>query len=155
MIKTVKRDGTDIKRVVAHAVAPDWAPDGSKIVFERDDTSGCSIQISNPDGSGIVDLTGARSGCEQDPSFTPDGRRILFVRNQRAIWRMNLTGGARTRVRRVSAQVVLDGGDPNVSPGGGIIAFVVTRSDGLRALYTVKSDGTQLNRITSFRLEAG
>jgi TolB protein len=155
VLKTVKRDGTDLTRVVAHAVSPHWAPDGSKIVFERDHPSGCSIQISNPNGSGVVDLTGARSGCEQDPSFSPDGRRILFTRNQRAIWRMNLTGGARTRVRRMSTRVELDAGDPNVSPGGGIIAFVVTRSDGLRALYTVKSDGTRLNRITSFRLEAG
>lgn len=150
VIKTVKRDGTNLRRVVAHAVDPDWAPDGSKIVFERDLKGGCSIQISNPNGSGIVDLTGLRSGCEQDPSFTPDGRRILFTRNNRTIWRMNLTGGARTRVRRMPAQLELDAGDPNVSPGGGIIAFLGTRSDGLRALYTVKSDGSHLHRITSF-----
>jgi TolB protein len=158
VIMTMKRDGTDLQRVAAHAVSPHWAPDGSMIVFERDHTSGptfCSIEISNPDGSGIVDLTGARSGCEQDPSFTPDGRRIAFVRNQRAIWRMNLTGGARTLVRRMPARVELDGGDPNVSPGGGIIAFVVTRSDGLRALYTVKSDGGHLRRITSFAWALG
>jgi Tol biopolymer transport system component len=45
---------------------------------------------------------------------------------------------------------LVDGGDPNVSPGGGIIAFVGSRSDGLRALYTVKSDGSHLRRITSF-----
>jgi Tol biopolymer transport system component len=158
VIKTMKRDGTDVRRIVSHAVDPNWAPDGSAIVFERDHTSGptdCSIQISNRDGSGIVDLTGARTGCEQDPTFTPQGRRIVFVRNQRAIYRMNLTGGGRTLVRRVPTRLVLDGGDPNVSPGGGKIAFVGTRSDGLRALYTIKSDGTQLDRITRFRLEAG
>lgn len=149
VIKTVKRDGTDLTRVAAHALSEDWAPDGRTIVFERDHKGGCSIQISNPNGSGIVDLTGSRSGCEQDPSFTPDGRRILFTRNNRAIWRMNLTGGARTRVRRVPDQLKLDAGDPNVSPGGGTIAFVGTRR-GLRALYTVKSDGSHLHRITSF-----
>ena len=150
VIKTVKRDGTDLTRVAAHAVSEDWAPDGRTIVFERDHKGGCSIQLSNPNGSGIVDLTGSRSGCEQDPSFTPDGRRILFTRNNRAIWRMNLTGGARARVRRMPDRLKLDAGDPNVSPGGGIIAFVGTRSDGLRALYTVKPDGSHLRRITSF-----
>lgn len=155
VIKTVKRDGTHLTRVVAHALNPDWAPDGRTIVFERDHTGGCSIQISSPNGSGIVDLTGSRSGCEQDPSFTPDGRRILFTRNNRAIWRMNLTGGARTRVRRMPDQLELDGGDPNVSPGGGMIAFVATRHDGLRALFTVKSNGRHFRQLTSFTLEAG
>lgn len=154
VIMTMKRDGTDMQRVVARALAPDWAPDGSTIVFDREHAGGpvfCSIEIARPGGGGIVDLTGGRHGCEADPSFTPDGRRILFTRNQRAIWRMNLTGGARTLVRRVPAPIFLDGGDPNVSPGGGTIAFVGTRSDdGLRALYTIRSDGSHLNRITSF-----
>ena len=63
---------------------------------------------------------------------------------------MNLTGGARKLVLRVPASIFLDGGDPDVSPGGGMIAFVGTRSDGLRALYTGKSDGSHLTRITSF-----
>jgi Tol biopolymer transport system component len=155
VIKTVKRDGTNLRRVVAHAVDPDWAPDGSKIVFERDLKGGCSIQISNPNGSGIVDLTAGLSGCEQDPSFTPNGRRILFTRNNRAIWRMNLSGGARERIRVMPAPLELDGGDPSISPGGGTIAFVATRPDELRALFTVNSHGRHFHQLTSFGLQAG
>jgi Tol biopolymer transport system component len=62
---------------------------------------------------------------------------------------MNLNGGARTLVRRVPARLSLEGGDANVSPGGGMIAFVGAKGD-LRALYTVKSDGSHLRRLTSF-----
>lgn len=154
VIKTVRRNGTDLQRVVAHALNPDWAPDGSTIVFTRvhgTDTCG-SIEISNPDGSGIVDLTGARSGCEHDPSFTPDGRRIVFIRDcdgcHQAIWRMNLKGGGRTRIRRVPSK--LGGGDPNVSPDGRTIAFIGAKTDSLQAVYTVRMNGRGLNRITAF-----
>jgi Tol biopolymer transport system component len=60
VIKTMKRDGTDLHRVVAHATGPDWAPDGSKIVFGRDHASGCSIG-------------GLRSIAKAPPQFLPLG----------------------------------------------------------------------------------
>ena len=63
VIKTVKRDGTDLTRVVSHAVDPDWAPYGSKILFERDHKGGCSIEFSTRKGMKIVDLTGSLGGC--------------------------------------------------------------------------------------------
>jgi Tol biopolymer transport system component len=155
VIKTVKRDGTNVRRVVGHATDPNWAPDGSKIVFERDTKGGCSIQISNPNGSGIVDLTAGLGGCAQDPSFAPNGRRIFFTCNNRAIWRMDLSGGARKRLRVMPAPLELDGGDPNVAPDGRSIAFVATRGDGLRALFAVNAHGRHFRRLTSFGLQAG
>ena len=54
-----------MQRVVFHATAPNGSRNGSKNVFERSHRGGpafCSIQIADPNGSGIVDLTGGRRG---------------------------------------------------------------------------------------------
>jgi TolB protein len=53
---------------------PAWSPKGDKIAFvyrERD------ICVINPDGSGLVQLTGGQ-GRNLHPSFSPDGRMIVF-----------------------------------------------------------------------------
>ncbi|MDR1487413.1 MAG: hypothetical protein LBT62_05415 [Deltaproteobacteria bacterium] len=53
---------------------PSWSPKGDKIAFvyrERD------ICVVNPDGSGLVQLTGGQ-GVNLHPSFSPDGRMIVF-----------------------------------------------------------------------------
>ncbi|MDR1870521.1 MAG: hypothetical protein LBS60_01115 [Deltaproteobacteria bacterium] len=53
---------------------PSWSPKGDKIAFvigERD------IAVINPDGSGYQQLTGGQ-GRNTHPSFSPDGRMIVF-----------------------------------------------------------------------------
>ncbi|MDR0548818.1 MAG: hypothetical protein LBI10_05330 [Deltaproteobacteria bacterium] len=53
---------------------PAWSPKGDKIAFvvgERD------IAVINPDGSGYARLTGGQ-GRNLHPSFSPDGRMIVF-----------------------------------------------------------------------------
>jgi len=138
-----------ITQVTGNAIKPDWSPDGSRIVFEFDDPSGtCSIQLVNPDGSGIVDLTGQRSDCENDPSFAPSGRRVVFVRstsNHEAIWSMDLTGGNRHRI--TPAPPGLHARDPNVSPDGTMLSFVAEGAAGRHALFTVRMNGSDVTQI--------
>ncbi|MDR1049959.1 MAG: hypothetical protein LBP95_02540 [Deltaproteobacteria bacterium] len=53
---------------------PSWSPKGDKIAFvyrERD------ICVVNPDGTGLIQLTGGQ-GRNMHPSFSPDGRMIVF-----------------------------------------------------------------------------
>ena len=111
---TAQADGTDLTRLThleGDAVNPDWSPDGTNIVFELDHPDGpvfCSVELMNADGSEIVDLTTGQhpagwSGCENQPSFTPDGRRIVFgqfddTTQVESIQSMNLTGGNRVEV---------------------------------------------------------
>jgi TolB protein len=57
---------------------PAWSPKGDKIAFvyrERD------ICVVNPDGSGLVQVTGGQ-GQNFHPSFSPDGRMIVFSSNR-------------------------------------------------------------------------
>jgi Tol biopolymer transport system component len=72
------------------------------------------IYSAKPDGSGVVRLT-ATSGDSQ-PVWSPDGRRIAFVRNNQ-IWTMNANGTAQTRV------TVAGGEHPTWSPDGKWLAF--------------------------------
>jgi Tol biopolymer transport system component len=161
-VYTVSPSGTGLRRlthVVGGAQHPDWSPDGHTIVFERDfPDETCGVELMNADGTGVVNLTGHRRGCEQNPSFTPNGQRIVFVVQRcdacrQAIWTMNLQGGDRQKVRASPQHVGIV--DPNVSPDGKTIAFMGAKDDSHRGLYTVSSNGKHLELIVPFLLIVG
>jgi TolB protein len=155
---SIRPDGSG-RRAITSApedASPDWAPDGSKIVFTLPHDQGppfCSVALVNPDGTGLTNLSLGQTGCEIDPAFSAGGRRIVFIHfDDRAdtenIWTMNLTGDDRHRLtnRRDSGTM-----DPNVSPNGRWITFVRGRSDTAKALFRMRSDGTHIRRLTPFR----
>jgi Tol biopolymer transport system component len=154
---TIRPDGGG-RRAVTSApgdAAPDWSPDGSKIVFSLSDAQGplfCSLALVNADGTGLTDLSTGQTGCEGDPAFTPDGRRIVFDHfddkaDTENIWTMDLTGGDRRPLtsRKDSGTV-----DPNVSPNGRWITFVRGTSDTAKALFRMRPDGSDVRRLTPF-----
>jgi hypothetical protein len=54
------------------------------------------VAIMNAGGSGLVEFSPDPNVCEGDPSFTPDGSRIVFHRfdlaaNDEAFWTMTAT----------------------------------------------------------------
>jgi Tol biopolymer transport system component len=136
------------------AVDADWSPDGRRIVFEYDrpNEDGCEIYLMNADGSGLRDLSRSPlPSCDLNPSFTPDGKRIVFVRyfqpaDQERIMSMDLKGGD---VRRIGGH--LGDIDPNVSPDGHTVTFVRRkREDELQALMAIGMDGKGLRRLTPY-----
>jgi Tol biopolymer transport system component len=154
----IRPDGS-ARRAITSApgdAAPDWSPDGSKIAFSLAHDHGplfCSVALVNADGTGLTDLSTGQTGCEGDPAFTPDGRRIVFDHfddkaDTENFWTMDLTGGDRRRLTNRSDSGTVD---PNVSPNGRWITFVHGRSDTAKALFRMRSDGSHVRRLTPFR----
>jgi TolB protein len=155
---SIRADGSG-RRAITNApgdASPDWAPDGSRIVFtlaHDQGPLGCSVALVNPDGTGLTDLSTGQTGCEIGPSFTPDGGHIAFVHfddkaDTENIWTMDLTGGDRRPLTNRKDSGTLD---PNVSPNGHWITFVRENSETAKALFRMRSDGSHVRRLTPFR----
>jgi Tol biopolymer transport system component len=177
-INTIRPNGTGLKQltsVTGSALDADWSPDGTAIVFDVDPsggTIGCFSEMMSADGSNVVDLTPQviveNGGCAYNPSFFPNGKRIVFVvqrcrrdvRCPRTIWSMNLHGGDRREILRQWSLFPPGGYDlhaPRVSPDGRTVVFTVvneTREQGNRkALYSVRMNGSHLKRVVPFKYD--
>jgi Tol biopolymer transport system component len=158
-IYTVRPNGHDLTQVThvdGEAGRPDWSPDGRRLAFALGTEADCSnVAIMNADGSQLAVVPHGPNVCEDDPSFTPDGSRLVFERNEMAInfdalWSMKLDGSDR--------QLIIappnGGTDPNVSPDGQTISFVGFNGQDLgQALFTVRMDGTALTQVTPFEFD--
>jgi Tol biopolymer transport system component len=133
-IFTVRPNGKDLRQIThlaGDALSVDWSPDGTHLVFEFDagDGSGAFVEIMRTDGSGVTNLTRATPCCSGQPSFTPDGRRIVFERFDPStfddgIWSMNVDGTDQRHVISPWPDGVGFATDPNVSPDGAILSFI-------------------------------
>jgi len=81
-------------------MSPDWSPDSTEIAFRRDISGKASdIYAVKPDGTGLRNITKTPLVYEGDPTWSPNGRRIAFVRNdpqtsQNDIWTVRAADGS-------------------------------------------------------------
>jgi Tol biopolymer transport system component len=124
------------------AYGPRWSPDGSRIAF-LDVQSGraWTIHVINTEGEDspmpIKALTG--DGSESDPTWTPDGKSIVFSRSPvsgkgtRGLFCLNLDNGNLARIPD-SGQVF----SPRLSPDGRFISALKAGGNGLM-LFDLKT----------------
>jgi Tol biopolymer transport system component len=93
-IAVVKADGSeaDTPRILTDPALfgsyPDWSPDGQRIVFNtyplgsfQDTTKATNLYTIRPDGTGLTQVTrfGENDTRATQPTWTPDGKRIIFT----------------------------------------------------------------------------
>lgn len=174
---TMDPDGSSVRQLTKPGWGfadgdPVWSPDGTRVVFKRDDfaANNSDLWVVNADGSGLRQLTHCAAvdncGGYFDPTWAADGSTIFFayccVKGNGGdlvnIFSMNADG---TGLRRVTTNDDVDCGDngPTASPDGRWIAF--SRSVGVpsnkgqcvTALFLVHPNGTGLHQITSYDLQ--
>ncbi len=124
---------------------PDLSPDGRQILFGAYTPEGLrkgdrGIYVMNADGSHLRRLTDLQA---EDPSFSPDGRRIAFVAFDRGrlIYIMNVDGSNIVNAGQV-------GYSPAWSPDGRRIAFTCQAVNYVPQICTANDDGSNLVRLT-------
>ncbi len=151
-IHTMNVDGTNRKRLT-HAKnkwdsAPDWSPDGSKIVFAREykDSGGdwqYEIWIMNRDGS---DQTQIKPLVGSNPYFTSDGRIVFSSEYKDKNSEISIADVDGSNISHLTDNDAKEW-HPDVSPDGTQIAFMSDR-DGNFEIYVMNIDGSDQRRLT-------
>lgn len=153
-IYTMNVDGTDVRRLTTtpgYDGGPWWSPDGTKIVYRAwhpPDSAGLAdyqgllaqrmvrpsrmeLWVMNADGSGQQQIT-SLGGANFGPSWTPDGRRIVFSSNYKnprsrnfELYLINLDGSG---LEQVTNHQEFDG-FPMFSPDGRHIVWASNRGN--------------------------
>jgi Tol biopolymer transport system component len=173
-LSTIAPDGSGGKQLTneaADSLNASWRFDGKKIVFERDGPDGVSVDTINWDGTGFRTVVpgsfGSTSVFNSAPSYTPDGRQIVFdrqtcftdncagPRDHNDLWIVNANG---TDPRQLTPSI-LDGpnGDlgydhPEFSPDGTHLVYVLLGGGDAKALFVADANGKDAKRITPWAL---
>jgi TolB protein len=127
--------------------APAFSPGGERVVFVRTSGGQSSLWVVSADGRSRRRLT--RRHDDLQPSWSPDGRAIAFLRVSRkfqgGIWLIRPDGSGARRILRGLRNVTA----PVWSPGGGRLLI----SDG-RALYSVRANGRDRRLILRLAVDA-
>jgi TolB protein len=161
---TAERQLTQAPHGIVHT-SPDWSPDGRWITYTREwaDHPQHIFRI-HPNGTGREDLSEAT--CQPDDclgdllsSYSPDGTQIAFIRVlgpehsvQLPVFLMQADGTDIVQVTDPGTERYQDFA-PRWSPDGTRLVF--SRYDGQRdkdAIFTVSVDGTDLRRVTRWRM---
>jgi TolB protein len=109
-----------------HNAGPDWSPLGDRIAFHGWVARVPQIFTVSPDGRGLRQLT--QSGRNEDPSWAPDGRHIVFASNRggsKGLWVLEVVSG---RIRKL-----VGGSDPRLPDWSGPLNSPSQTADGTAA----------------------
>lgn len=126
------------------------------VVFAASEGGVSDIYSMSPDGTNIRRLTSDTTTEDVSPSFSPDNRKVVFVRRAgegpSQLFTMNPDGTKQTALTPIAWNTFLD--NPHYSPDGTKIVFQMTTLDPSGQgnensdIYVINADGTGLTRLT-------
>ncbi len=144
---TMNADGTNLREIIpvgkygwSFQAHPEWSPDGLQIAIAGGGTANVQIFIADTDGNNARRVTGAgtaspQGGVNVDPSWSADGRTLLFVGCPAGICIESSYEAFRMGVDGTSAQRLTNDGvrdqDPYLSPDGMRIAWLRNTGGGV------------------------
>lgn len=137
-------DGTGRRQLTtnAHSREPALSPDGSRIAYISRIGNDYDIWLMAADGTSKIRLTDGK-GNERDPSWSPDGKYIVYS-FQGNIFKIDVSTGSTLELTNDTFQNT----DPEVSPDGAWITFVSNRS-GNQDIWLMDAKGKGTLQLTS------
>ena len=124
--------------------APDWSPDGQRLIYADHGGEGVGPRIRTvaADGTGAVAV--GPPGVVDAPSFAPDGRRFVYL-NATQLVVASTDGGAPTVLRDNSSELL---SQPQWSPTGNTIAVLREGSASRAGLWLISAQtGRFIRRV--------
>jgi Tol biopolymer transport system component len=130
-----------------------WSPDGSQLACEAgfiDPSRQGIYTIRTSDGGGLTQVTSNPGGDDIPDSYSPNGKRIAFTRQNadgsQTLDTVKLDG---TGLRQLTPTGMdIEFGTGAWSPQGNVILFSARASEGVyRTLWIVHSDGSGLHQL--------
>jgi Tol biopolymer transport system component len=152
-IATMHADGSGLNRLTEerHDSSPAFSADGSLVAFDR----GGSIYVIGVDGTGLRQVTEDHGGKDRQPTFTPDGQRIVFTRTYTSRTTGHQTSGLYVvPIGGGQISAFLDGrsaeADPTFSPNGKLLAY-----NDEQFLVLADADGSHRRRLIGHERTSG
>ena len=148
---------------------PEWSPNGRRIAFVRctGEESSCNVWVMRRNGTHQRQVTHcAPRWCfgNLSPAWSPDGRWILFERDQRngvgdnrpGLFLIRPNGTRLHRLTRAPINRDTSHTEAQYSPDGRWIVFaqVVHESDAPNHLFIIRADGSGMRRLTPLGLDS-
>ena len=166
------RHRRQLSKTYGQNYSPSWSPNGAKIVYANDSYSsaspsfvGVQLYVVKASGGSRTNVTNDPNVSDTEPSWSPNGRKILFSRSDPALpnfqasgpldlWTMNADG---SDLQRVTNTPDREESWPAWSPNGRWIAYAAHDSQSnpagvhdsrITQIYVARPNGSRPRMIT-------